>query len=457
MKPLGPMKRLRIALAALVTVGALAAVAFLVRLIPIGTAYEAKILCSAVFVSGRDPADVLATDLNPDELHPLLRQISAEVDRDHRRVRASFWGLFTREAVYRPGFGSVLAIGGEPVPRAPSPVAAAVARDPAALWPDGSRVEPGSAALQAVVEAALTEPDPARPRRTRAAVVVHRGRIVAEAYAPGFGPDTPLLGWSMTKSVTATLAGVLVREGRWALDRPLPVPEWSGEGDPRGGITLEQLLQMRSGLAFDEDYANPLGDVTAMLFASRDAGAFAADHPLATEAGGRWAYSSGTTNIICRAMEATLGEAYPDFPRRVLFGPIGMKTAVLETDAAGHFIGSSFGWASARDWARFGLLWLQDGVWGGQRILPEGWVRTCTQPAPGSNGRYGGHVWLPTRDGPDGPALPDGTFHFSGHEQQRVTVVPSRQAVIVRLGLTRGRGRWDQGQFVLDVLAALPE
>ena len=441
---------------------ALAAATLLGRLLPIGVAYQAKLLCSSVFVAGREPADVLATDLDPASLHPLLNLIRTDVDPEARRVRASFLGLVERQAVFRPGQGSVVAIGGPPVdlgapPHAPQ--AGPAAAD--APWPAGERVGPLDAggALAAAVAGALAEPDPARLRRTRAVVVVHRGRIVAEGYAPGFAPDTPLLGWSVTKTVTAALVGVLVGEGRWALDQPVPVPEWADD-DPRAAITLEQLLQMRSGLEFREEYGDPLADVTTMLFASRDAGGFAAAKPLVADPGARWSYASGTTNLLCRAMAAALGPRYASFPRRALFDPLGMRSAVLEADAGGHFVGSSFGWATARDWARLGLLWLQDGVWEGRRLLPAGWVAFCTREAPGSAGHYGGHLWLKIPAGyrAQGPAptLPADAFHAVGHEGQFVSVVPSRQVVVVRLGLTRGRHVWDHAGFLQGVLAALP-
>jgi CubicO group peptidase (beta-lactamase class C family) len=451
------------ALAAAALLGGLL-VAFLVRVAPMGTGFQAKVLCAGVFHAGREASEVLATDLDPGELSVLLRLCSAQVDTSQRRVRSTFLGGFESEAIHRPGVGTTVVVGDL------APVAAAaplpVASDPQALWPEGERVDLealpaevrglNAGRLAAAMDAAFSEPDPQRPRRTRAVVVVWRGRIVAERYATGFGPQTPQLGWSMTKTVVGALVGVMVREGRWALDAPLPVPEWGGD-DARAGITLRQLLQMQSGLEFAEVYS-PLTDVTVMLFEEHDTGAYAANKPLAHPPGTAWSYSSGTSNVICRAMREELGaDAYAEFPRRALFGPLGMRSATIDVDSAGTFVGSSFGWATARDWARFGLLWVQDGVWGGQRILPEGWVDLCRQPAEHSGGQYGGHVWLKLRTDGDAPSLPADTFHAAGHDRQLITMIPSRELVVVRLGLTRHGESWVQERFVADVLEALPE
>ena len=430
------------------------------RLGPMGAGYYAKVLCACVFESGRDPADVRAAELYPADLSVLLHLVDGELDREQQRVRASFLGVVDAEAVYRDGVGTVLVHDDlRPMP-APAPVPPPA--DPAALWPQGEAVGAppagvDAAALSAALEAAFAEPDPARPtRRTRAVVVVWRGRIVAERYAEGYGPHTPQLGWSMTKTIAGALAGVLVRDGRWRWDAPVPVPEW-GPGDPRAAITLGQLLQMQPALEFAEVYS-PLTDVTTMLFARPDSAAYAAAKPLVGTPGSVWNYSSGTTNIVCRAMRAELGDAaYASFPRDALFAPLGMTTAKIDVDAAGTFVGSSFGWMSARDWARFGLLWVQDGVWEGQRVLPEGWVERSRQPAEHSGGRYGAHVWLRLhRPGPNLPQLPADTFHAAGHDRQLLTMIPSRELVVLRLGLTRQGSAWVQERLVDAVLGTLP-
>jgi CubicO group peptidase (beta-lactamase class C family) len=318
------------------------------------------------------------------------------------------------------------------------------------------------AALTAAVSRAFLEPNPQRRRRTLAVVVMHRGELVAEQYADGIGPETPLVGWSMTKSVMNALTGILVLDGRLALDAPFPIARWQASGDPRAAITLNHLLRMSSGLHFDEGMANPGSDVMRMLLTTGDMATFAANKDLEFAPGTRWQYSSGTTNIIAAGIRELMQDEaeYLRFPRRSLFDRIGMSSAVLETDAAGTFVGSSHLYATPRDWARFGQLYLQDGIWNGERVLPEGWVAYTTSPAPADEAqRYGAHFWLqvPEEYAGTDPQLPSGTFHAAGHEAQFVTIVPSRDIVIVRLGRTRYADAWDHPAFVRDVLAAIPE
>jgi hypothetical protein len=317
--------------------------------------------------------------------------------------------------------------------------------------------------LREAVSDAFNEKDRARPKRTRAVVIVYRGRIIAEKYAEGFSKDTPLLGWSMTKSVVNALVGILARQGKLSLDSKALIPEWSGAGDPRGQINLDQMLRMCSGLGFIENYSDPLSDVVFMLLGTGDAAGYAANKPLEIEPGSQWQYSSATTNIISRILRDVRHEAGDDyfrFPQRHLFSPVGMRSAVMEPDASGTFVGSSFMYATARDWARFGLLYLQDGIWEGKRVLPEGWVQYSIQVTPQApDGRYGAHFWLkiprPFRSPESNPTLPAGMYHAIGHEGQIVTVVPSHQLVIVRLGLSRLDGSWNHEAFVADILSAI--
>lgn len=462
-----PRALIGIALAAL---GAVIAVAhYGSKLVAIGTAYTAKTLCSGVFVSHRDPASVLGTDLSPD-VHPILRLVDASTDRDARQVTASLFGLAQRKAIYRDGFGCVVVDpNGGVIPAAASLIDETPKRAGPSSATDDLRAagEPApeidAAALRAAVDWAFAEPHPKLPRNTRAVLVVHDGRIIAERYAGGFDQDTALIGWSMTKSVVNALIGILVKEGKLSLDAPAPIPEWAGADDPRRAITLAQLLHMTSGLEFEEDYANPLADVTHMLFGVPNAAEFAVAKPLRAQPGTRWQYSSGTSNVLTHAIRRTVGEAdYHAFPRQALFDRIGMTSAVLETDGTGTFVGSSFMYATARDWARFGLLFLQDGVWSGERILPEGWVEFSRSPAPNApDGKFGAHFWLRIpeefRCGDDPPELPADAFHAVGYAGQFVTVVPSRKLVLVRLGLTHYPCGWNHQKFLHLVLGAWRE
>ena len=436
------------------------------RIILVGNSYVAKTVCSGVFVMGRSPQPVLDEEIHLND-PGILRLVSVDVDRSGGTVTSRLLGLGARTAVFRPGLGCTLALGVTPRDLAARglPVPGAMPATVRTPWPaptgaPAARLDP--AAVTAALDEAFAEPGAIPSRRTRAVVVVQNGRVIAERYAPGYGADSPLPGWSMTKSVVNALVGVLVREGRLALDEPLRVPEWATVGDPRGSITLRQALQMSSGLQFSESYGNPLGDVLWMLFGTGDAARFAAGKSLAAPPGTRWSYASGTTNIIARALRRAVSgrdEDYWLFPRRALFEPLGMASAVLEPDAAGNFVGSSFMLATAQDWARFGTLYLQDGIWGDKRVMPEGWVTFSTAPAPAApDGVYAAHFWRRLgRDAyaPSGEVgLPADAYHAIGHEGQILTIIPSRRLVVVRLGLAVGRGAWDQAAFLRRLLGA---
>jgi CubicO group peptidase (beta-lactamase class C family) len=427
-------------------------------LLSIGAAYKAKMLCSEVFVAGRAVEDVMA-DLQIDDLRP-LRFVGAHVNQTAGTTRAGLPGLVERRARFRGALGCTL--NGQPTvtdgvgDRVPWPgkeVASPASNTLAALAPDVRR------AVEAVLDEAFSEPDLSRPRRTRAVVVMQHGHVVAERYAAGIGSDTPLAGWSMTKSVLNALMGIAVREGRLELNGPVPLQAWSTPGDPRSRISVSDLLRMSSGLSFDENQAAPSSDILRMLFDTDDMAAFAASREPAHEPGTSWQYSSGTSMLLSRLLREAVGDgAYHEFPRRMLFEPLGMHRAVLEVDASGTFVASSYMYATAREWARFGQLYLQDGVWMGQRILPEGWVAFTRMAAPADpHAAYGAHFWLSTPveyRGPDA-AVPDDAFHAAGHEAQFVTIVPSRGVVIVRLGRTRYPSAWAHNRFVAAVLSAL--
>ena len=418
------------------------------------TAYEAKMLCSEVFVAGRAPEDVLA-ELATEDLS-VLRLLSAQIDRASRTVtvRAPL-NAMTREARFRDSGGCAVAFERHPSPTSDPPPAEVKT---SAVEFEASQTYGAKTQLAAALDDAFSEPDPERPRRTRAAVIVANGRIVAERYAAGFTADTPMLGWSMTKSALNALVGILVGQGRMSLDVPAPFPEWQSANDARRGITLSHLLRMSSGLRFDEQMSTPVTDVTTMLFEAPDMGAFAVNKPLDASPGARWQYSSGTSLIISRWIRQVVGADFARFPKTALFDRLGMSSAVIETDATGTIAGSSFMYATARDWARLGQLYLQDGIWNGVRILPEGWVTYTRTPAPASPTRsYGAHFWLriPPEYGSEERQIPADAFHAAGHEGQFVTIVPSRGVVIVRLGKTRDPISWDHGRFVERVLAAL--
>ncbi len=443
---------------------------FLAAAMPIGTGYTAKYLCSQVFLAGRDPGHVFEQEVKP--TNALFSLITHSVDRAGRSVTASGFGFLTpRTAVYRDGFGCTLVIDATK-DELETQTRGAIARkkpDMNAPWPAGERVdlqarEPGvdMAQLERSVDDAFREPGPGTRRNTRAVVVVRRGRIIAEKYDPGFTSATPILGWSMTKSVTNALVGILVRMKKLDIMKPAPQAAWRGAGDPRGAITLDQLLRMSSGLKFVEIYG-PLKDVTDMLYGSRSMADFAASMPLRTKPDGEWSYSSGTTNIVARIVRdrtgGTLASVY-NFARTELFDRLNMTSAVIEPDASGSFVGSSYMFATPRDWARFGLCVLRDGTWNGARILPEGWMKYSTTPTPlAPKGEYGAHYWLNAgkKGNPKNrtyPTLPTELYYLSGFNGQMVAVVPSLDLVIVRMGVTHDDS-WPQEKFIGRVLDSM--
>jgi CubicO group peptidase (beta-lactamase class C family) len=267
---------------------------------------------------------------------------------------------------------------------------------------------------------------------THALAVVWRGRLVLERYGPEHGPDSTLISWSVAKSFVQTLVGLLVRDGKLSVAQRADLPAWRTPGDPRGGITLDVLLRMSSGLAWLEDYVDAgKSDVIEMLFGrgKNDVAAYAAEAAQAHPPDTVWCYSSGTSNLVSAIAARALGggpTAAADYLRRELFERIGMRSATVRCDEAGTWIGSSFVFATARDYARFGLLALRDGVWEGKRVLPEGWIDYARTPTPASNGEYGAHWWLPVEG--------DGMFSANGYQGQYVYVAPAHDVVAVRLG-----------------------
>jgi len=410
-------------------------------LIRVGSGYSAKIVCSNVFLANRDPGEVLALDVQAPG-HPLLRLMRANVDRGAGTVKAGLFGLFGKGlALYREGTGCATVADGDLEAARGLEGAVAQAEGPArsdAPWPQGNAVDAPDVAIAGILDSpALSGPG------MRAIVVVHRGRIIGERYGDGFSAQTPLLGWSMTKTVTAAIIGTLIKEGRLSRDGKGLFPQW--ENDERRGISLADMLAMSSGLAFNEDYGD-VTDVTRMLYLEPDMAAFAADKPLAGEIGRTFSYSSGTTVMLSRIWQNAVGDEAEAlaWPRKALFEPLGMHSAILETDARGTFGGSSYLYATARDWARFGQFLLQDGEWNGRRILPEGYVDWMRTPYPASDGEYGRHVWLhgprvttPANQPADaGFDLPEDAYWMIGHDGQTITVIPSQDLVVVRLGLS---------------------
>jgi len=421
---------------------------YLLTVMSAGSGFSAKNICSGYFLSGMPGEQIVEEILVP--ASPLLSHVRYEIDTVNRKVDTQVFGLSRRRAVYSEGTGcTLLRAGRNDINRQLEVVE--IGKPEAMLpWPQGSAPAPKNTLLEPLLEAAFAETDPQFARRTKAVVVIHKGNLVAEKYAPGVDADTPLPGWSMTKSVTNLLVGLLVNDGKLSLTQTAMVPSWHEDvTDPRGDITVDQLLRMSSGLEFNEEYS-VYGDVTRMLSVEPDAAGFAASKPLVAEPDSQWSYSSGTSNILAGVIRRSVGgylQEYYDFAQKRLFQPLGIHTATLETDNNGTFIGSSYMYASARDWARLGQLCLQDGYWQDKRLLPEGWMGYSTTPTPNNPlNNYGAHFWL-NFDPDDGrlqrtwPSLPTDTYSMNGFQGQRVIIIPSKELVVVRLGFSGGPNR----------------
>lgn len=418
-------------------------------MIRVATNYAAKIVCSSVFVSGRDADAVMGTDVQAPG-HPIFRFITVNVERDAQppQVSAGLFGFLGQgHAIWRgEKLGCSSVPDGATVTRIEEAFPATPSVDADALWPDGERAEPSQdAAIAEILDnGQLTGPG------MRGVVVVHNGRIIGERYGTGFDADVPLLGWSMTKSVTAAIIGTVVGSGKLSLDQAGLFEGW--KQDERSKVTLASMMGMASGLAWNEGYG-AVSDVTRMLYLEGDMAAFAASKPYDLVHGNPdgdrlFNYSSGTTVMLSDVWMRAVSQPI-SYPWEALFKPVGMASATFETDASGTFVGSSYLYATPRDWARFGQFLLQGGTWKGEALLPPDYVTWMTSPEEASKAAWGGYeyghqVWLvgpeggtPKDENPDaGFELPEDAFWMLGHDGQSVAVVPSRNLVVVRMGLT---------------------
>lgn len=461
-------KKLFLILAASTALSALALSAARARDVPkVATGYVANIVCTETFVSGLDPARVFAETTSAMPGVSLIAwALDYRVDHARKDVTVTLFGIGKSRAVYRgEGVGCYLDHGGPVVDISLLPA------DVKPLLPEvagASLVVPHSPQLAAALDRAFAEPDKATLRNTRAIVVMKDGRVIAERYADAIGIDTPLLGFSATKSVMSALAGIMVRKGALRLHAPVPVAAWQGADDPRRAITLDHLLRHTAGLALGSSLSasllSALEPVNRMKFMERDMAAYAESIPLETAPGTVWNYHDGNTVILAHLIRQAAGGSAADLmrlARQELFGPLGMRHVALEFDAAGNAEGSSQLLASARDWARFGQLYLNDGVAGGRRILPEGWVKYSTAPTPGAWVGQGAGFWTNLGDSFGATyrserGMPRDTFFAKGTIGQYVVIVPSEKLVIVRLGRSPNWPPEADGvfQLVTDVIAA---
>jgi CubicO group peptidase (beta-lactamase class C family) len=404
------------------------------------TAAVADIVCAKTFVSGLDPQTVFAETLERPGIRRLHSALRYKIDRDAGIVEVSMMGLLANRSAFHQGFGCVL-LNGPTAPYLPNSNIEAL-RQPLQppLLPDiagSDLVEPSSPALETALERAFAEAPGPPLRRTSAVVVVKDGKLIAERYAAGIGIDTELMGFSMTKSVVNALLGILTRQGKFSPTMPAPVAEWRDPSDPQHAITIEQLMRMTTGLALDE--TNSGFDASSQMLLYRDMAGFAVRAPVMMPPGTRWAYSSASTQILARIVRDAAGgsEQALQLAWRELFNPLGMRHVTLQFDGTGTMQGFGNMLASARDWARFGLLYLNDGVVGGKRILPEGWVGFSATATLDTD--YGAGLWTNRSQhknalGRAKQGIPADAFFAFGLLGQRIVMLPTQHLVIVRLG-----------------------
>jgi CubicO group peptidase (beta-lactamase class C family) len=438
---------------------------------PVGVAsgFTSHVLCDAAFVSGVDPDQTYAEAVAPMiGIPPVDWALRYEVDRAHRQVTTTIAGGFESRAIYRDGLGCIVTRG-EPSSDAALPQDSADTDAllapllPAIAGPEV--VEPKDEGLRAALDRAFAEADRPPYHHTKAVVVLRDRRVIAERYAPGYGIDTPILGWSATKSPISALIGILVRQGKLTLDQPAPLPAWRDASDLRHAITIDELLRQTSGIDLAETNSG-FDPSTRMQFIEPDMAGFAQSVGLRAEPGKSWAYTDGNYILLSRIIRDAVGGTLDDvlrFERRELFGPLGMRHVTFEVDATGTPVGATYMLAPARDWARFGQLYLDDGVVGGKRILPEGWVRYSASQTLDTG--YGAGFWTNLVDGnirewgvPWGMAhAPRDAFFSRGAMGQFVIVVPSEHLVVARFGICPRCGDDIEkvDELVADLVAAL--
>ncbi len=413
--------------------------------------YAAKNVASGVYVAHRSAASMNQIDNNV----PLVELAVTEVDESEQSASSTVYGLMKRTAVYRDGLGAVLINDdydpskltirpqrNQPSDTIPYPYGQAAPSD--SIFPDVDMDQ-----INKALAVAFAHPE---TQKTRTFLVLYKGHVLAEKYVDGFDQNTPILGWSMTKSVLATCFGVLQHQGKLNMDWPAPIAEW--KDDERKDITLNHLLRMQSGLAWDEDYTT-ISDVTRMLFLGSDMTVAQKEKKAIAKPTEIWNYSSGTTNLLSGILRQQFRshQEYLDFPYAALVDKIGMYSMVLEADIAGNYVGSSYAWASTRDWARFGQLYLNKGNWNGEQLFDPEWVDFITTPTIHSDGTYGAHFWLNAEG--KYPDVPKDLFSCNGYQGQYVFMIPSKDLVVVRTGLAE-EPDFDVNSILSNIVKALP-
>ena len=396
--------------------------------------FSAKSMASGHFIDNRSQETIEKGDNDID----MIDLAKNKIDDGEKFAVASVYGLKERKAIYRKGLGVTLINDNFDVSK-PYLVPKRTKLNNNLPFPYGNN-EPKDSVFSNVdytkLNAAVANAFDTKgqiKKRTRSLLVIYKDKIIAEKYDTGFDKNSKLLGWSMTKSITSAMFGILQKEGKYDIDKPAPIAEW--KNDERKIITTNDLLHMNSGLEWEEQY-DKICDATQMLFQAEDMSRVQLEKPAAFKPNTHWNYSSGTTNLLSGILRKQFKthQEYLDFWYSALIDKIGMNSMVIETDMTGNYVGSSYGWATTRDWSKFGLLYLHRGNWNGEQIFNENWVKYTATPTNTSNGRYGGHFWL--NAGGHFHDVPRDMYYCSGFQGQMVAIIPSLDLVIVRMGLT---------------------
>ncbi len=422
-------------------------------LAPIITGYAAKNLASGIFVAGRTQESLENEDLN----FSFIRFNKNKVDYDKKEVTSRF--LFWKsKAIFIDGFGCTLVrdFKEDEIRNRPYRIVPPVNINPDTIpWPMGDLLAdtlPSGIHMERLtreLDSALSNTLPMKG--TFAVAIAYKNQLVAERYREGFSSENLFLSWSMAKSITNALTGIMVQKGMLDINNETRISEW--QNDERKEITMAHLLNMTSGLEWNEDYGSN-SDVNKMLFKKGDMAAFAMAKPMEYKPDEFWEYSSGTTNLACKILRDAINNdaEYYAFPRQELFNRIGMNSAVFEVDPSGTFIGSSYLYASMRDYVRFGLLYLNKGIWNGEQILPDYWTDFTAVPASASEGAYGAFFWLNRDD--TYPGVPADMYCCRGHDGQFIYIIPSKELVVVRTGFSKS-GEFDSKNFLKGIVETI--
>jgi len=395
--------------------------------------YSAKSVASGVFVAERSQESIEESDNNFSPISIATNKVNTE----KKSVTSNVFGLKKRTAIYREGIG-VVVINDDYNENEPFLVPKRDTQPKQLPFPYGDLPQKDTVfsnidyeKMEGVVESYFNQNTP--EDLTRSLLIVYKNQIIAEKYAEGINMNTKLLGWSMGKSLMSTVCGVMNYQGMINHEDPAPIDAW--KNDERSKITISNLLQMNSGLEWEEDYTK-ISDVTKMLYAETDMTKSQIHKPLVGNPNETWNYSSGTSNLLAGIIRSKFKthQEYLDFWYTDLFDKIGMHSMVFETDLAGNYVASSYGWANTRDWAKFGLLYYNKGNWNGEQIMNENWVKYTSEPTNSSEGVYGAQFWL--NAGGHMPDVPKDMYFADGFQGQRVIIIPSKDLVIVRLGVT---------------------